>query len=66
MLHCLIQAEGVGGENQLVDTLRVSRLLKESNPEFYHALSTVPVDWTDEGVEEGRAFHSIHRAPVIW
>jgi len=66
MLHCLVQAEGEGGENQLVDSLSVARQLTESHPEYYKALSTVQVDWTDEGVEDGRAFHSLHRAPVIW
>ncbi|XP_059468794.1 gamma-butyrobetaine dioxygenase-like isoform X2 [Neocloeon triangulifer] len=65
MLHCLVQAEGEGGENQLVDSLRVAGQLKQSHPEFYKALSTIPVDWTDEGVEEGRPFRSLYRAPVI-
>lgn len=66
MLHCLIQSEGTGGENHLVDTLRVAQQLKQSHPQHYQALATIAVDWTDEGQEDGKAFRSLHRAPVIW
>ncbi|XP_065341216.1 gamma-butyrobetaine dioxygenase-like [Cloeon dipterum] len=65
MLHCLVQAQGEGGENQLVDSLRVAMQLKQNNPEAYKALTTVPVDWSDRGEEDGRPFQSLHRAPVI-
>jgi gamma-butyrobetaine dioxygenase len=66
LLHCLVQSESEGGENQLVDTLRVAAQLRESYPQHYNALTKTLVDWSDEGEESGRAFRSLYRAPVIW
>ncbi|GLG99378.1 uncharacterized protein GBIM_05850, partial [Gryllus bimaculatus] len=64
MLHCMEQTTE-GGENQFVDCLYLSQLLKETQPDIYKTLSTVPVDWSDIGEEKKDAFHTLYRAPVI-
>nr|XP_033783768.1 gamma-butyrobetaine dioxygenase [Geotrypetes seraphini]XP_033783769.1 gamma-butyrobetaine dioxygenase [Geotrypetes seraphini] len=49
-LHCLKQAE-VGGESEVVDGFHVCNQLKELDPEAFHILSSVLVDFTDTGVD---------------
>lgn len=65
LLHCLVQTESEGGANQLTDVLHVSLQLKETEPDNYKLLSTIPVEWNDIGEDGGDIFHTIHRAPVI-
>uniref|UniRef100_A0A2S2R6B3 Gamma-butyrobetaine dioxygenase n=1 Tax=Sipha flava TaxID=143950 RepID=A0A2S2R6B3_9HEMI len=66
LLHCIIQPESSGGENEVTDGLFVCERLKEINPNRYKALSTIPVRWIDHGHDNGYNFHNIHHAPVIW
>lgn len=61
-----MQTESEGGANQLTDVLHVSLQLKETEPDNYKLLSTIPVEWNDIGEDGGDIFHTIHRAPVIW
>ncbi|XP_025417802.1 gamma-butyrobetaine dioxygenase-like [Sipha flava] len=65
LLHCIIQPESSGGENEVTDGLFVCERLKEINPNRYKALSTIPVRWIDHGHDNGYNFHNIHHAPVI-
>ncbi|XP_072050298.1 trimethyllysine dioxygenase, mitochondrial-like [Amphiura filiformis] len=44
MMHYLKQSE-VGGESLFSDALRASRILRESHPEHYEALATLPVSF---------------------
>ncbi|KAH8419953.1 hypothetical protein KR009_004329, partial [Drosophila setifemur] len=66
ILHCLVQTESPGGSNLLVDAFHVADRLRQEHPEDFERLCRVPVDWNDIGSEEGREFHNIWRAPVIW
>nr|CAD7463441.1 unnamed protein product [Timema tahoe] len=54
MLHCLVQAAGdEEGKNQFTDCLRLSQILRETQPDVYKMLSTTLVDWSDIGAERG-------------
>ncbi|KDR15510.1 gamma-butyrobetaine dioxygenase-like [Zootermopsis nevadensis] len=65
MLHCLVQTEAIGGDNQVTDALHITKKLKEEKPEVYRVLTETPVDWYDIGQEGGYTFHSLYRSPVI-
>ncbi|XP_023707783.1 gamma-butyrobetaine dioxygenase isoform X2 [Cryptotermes secundus] len=65
MLHCLVQTEGTGGENQVTDAMHVAEKLKREKPEVYKVLTETPVEWCDIGQESGYSFHSLYRTPVI-
>lgn len=56
----------LGGESLLADCLAIANELKENNREVYRVLTDTNVVWSDHCVENGRAYHSIHMAPVIW
>lgn len=63
-LHCVKQADGLtGGENQFVDTFHVAKQLKIENPEAFHILTTVPVDFYDIGFDSYK-FHVAFRRPI--
>ena len=44
MLH-VTYFKGTGGESILVDGFKLAQVIKEENPEHYHILSTVPLDY---------------------
>lgn len=66
ILHCVVQTQSQGGSNLLVDAFHIADRLRREHPEDFERLSKVEVDWNDIGSEEGREFHNIWRAPVIW
>nr|CAD7258167.1 unnamed protein product [Timema shepardi] len=66
MLHCLVQAAGgEEGKNQFTDCLRLSQILRETQPDVYKTLSTTLVDWSDIGAERGDNWFALHRGPVL-
>lgn len=66
LLHCIVQPEFSGGENEVTDGLLVCERLKQMNTDHYKRLSTIPVRWIDRGHDNDHYFHSINVAPVIW
>lgn len=66
ILHCVVQTQSQGGSNLLVDAFHIADRLRREHPDDFERLSKVEVDWNDIGSEEGREFHNIWRAPVIW
>lgn len=65
MLHCLVQENEQGGENQLSDGLAVCTDMKQNHPKDYKILANTLVDWSDIVEEDGRQYYSLYRAPVI-
>ncbi|XP_064115629.1 gamma-butyrobetaine dioxygenase-like [Macrobrachium nipponense] len=66
LLHCISQAKGTGGSNNLVDSFNVARQLQELDLEKFQILTTVPVDFIDHGVEEdGLNFYALAKHPLI-
>ncbi|KAJ8394931.1 hypothetical protein AAFF_G00040540 [Aldrovandia affinis] len=49
-LHCLNQASE-GGDSEVVDGFHVANQLRRENPEAFHTLSSLLVDYTDSGVD---------------
>lgn len=49
-LHCLAQARE-GGESEAVDGFHMAELLRHRDPEAFHALTTLRVDFTDTGTD---------------
>jgi len=66
ILHCVVQTDSPGGSNMLVDGFHIADILRRDHPEDFERLCRVVVDWNDIGSEDGREFHNIWRAPVIW
>lgn len=66
LLHCLVQSKSFGAKNTIVDGFYVADYMKQNHPNYYKILSSVLVNWSDVGQEEGKAFHSIYRAPMFW
>lgn len=50
ILHCIAQAAR-GGENTLVDGFHIVEKLRREDPEAFHSLSTLSVDFTDTGTD---------------
>ncbi|XP_034039570.1 gamma-butyrobetaine dioxygenase [Thalassophryne amazonica] len=50
VLHCINQAQE-GGESEMVDGFHMAELLKREDPEAFHTLSTLQVDFTDKGMD---------------
>lgn len=66
LLHCISQTDGEGGENDFVDSFHVAQKLRNLHPDKFDILTTTPVDFIDEGVEEdGSQFHAISQKPMI-
>uniref|UniRef100_A0A182J4B3 Uncharacterized protein n=1 Tax=Anopheles atroparvus TaxID=41427 RepID=A0A182J4B3_ANOAO len=66
LLHCLVQSTNtVGGENLIADGFYVAERMRDEHPDDFRLLSETLVNWSDLGEDEGGAFHSIYRAPVI-
>ncbi|XP_036399418.1 gamma-butyrobetaine dioxygenase [Megalops cyprinoides] len=49
-LHCLSQAHQ-GGESEVVDGFHMANRLRRENPEAFHTLSSLRVDFTDTGAD---------------
>ncbi|KAJ8333960.1 hypothetical protein SKAU_G00412790 [Synaphobranchus kaupii] len=49
-LHCITQAHQ-GGESEVVDGFHVANQLRRENPEAFHTLSSLLVDFTDTGAD---------------
>ncbi|KAM6980453.1 gamma-butyrobetaine dioxygenase [Aplochiton taeniatus] len=49
-LHCLSQAPE-GGESEAVDGFHMAERLRRENPEAFHTLTSLRVDFTDTGVD---------------
>ncbi|XP_066265539.1 gamma-butyrobetaine dioxygenase-like [Branchiostoma lanceolatum] len=64
MLHCIEQCKGEGGDNHLVDGFNVAYQLKEENPEAFRLLTTLKVNFQDEGIDFHR-FYLRERRPII-
>ncbi|XP_035662137.1 gamma-butyrobetaine dioxygenase-like [Branchiostoma floridae] len=54
MLHCIEQSKGEGGDNHLVDGINVAYQLKEENPEAFRLLTTLKVNFKDDGLDYHR------------
>lgn len=65
-LHCLMQTESKGGYSLISDGFYAAQQLELKHPKYFEILSKTIVDWSDVGQEDGKKFHSIYRAPVIW
>jgi gamma-butyrobetaine dioxygenase len=48
-LHCILN-ETEGGDNILVDGLRIAEILREEHPADYEVLTTVPWEWANRSV----------------
>ncbi|XP_071809227.1 gamma-butyrobetaine dioxygenase-like [Asterias amurensis] len=64
MLHCIVQANGLGGENQFVDGLNVVEQVKTEFPDAYKLLTTQNVNFRDVG-DDCRAYHIKTDRPII-
>jgi trimethyllysine dioxygenase len=60
MLHCLY-FDGTGGDSTLVDGFKIADVLRESEPELFHVLSTVPIP----GQYIGDGAHLMSTRPVF-
>lgn len=49
-LHCISQAAR-GGENLLVDGFHIAERLKAEDPEAFHSLTSLSIDFTDTGTD---------------
>lgn len=49
MLHCIEQAPGTGGANQLVDGFHVSQELQNNHPEKFDLLTKARFQYVDVG-----------------
>ncbi|KFB45216.1 AGAP012477-PA-like protein [Anopheles sinensis] len=66
LLHCLVQSTNtVGGENLIADGFYVAERMRHEHPDDFQLLAETLVNWSDLGEDEGGAFHSIYRAPMI-
>ncbi|RFU33018.1 hypothetical protein B7463_g3327, partial [Scytalidium lignicola] len=64
MFHLLSHTEGQGGASLLVDGFKAATILKETNPEFYEILSTIPVQAHASG-NEGITITPAKKYPVL-
>lgn len=64
MFHLLSHTEGHGGASLLVDGFKAASILKETNPEYYEILSTVPVGAHASG-NEGITITPAKKFPVL-
>ncbi|XP_037796259.1 gamma-butyrobetaine dioxygenase-like [Penaeus monodon] len=68
-LHCLIQFEGAGGENDLADGFYVAEHLKRHHPREYRLLTETPVYFWNKGsalvAQETTQFHKLLNIPLI-
>ncbi|XP_071481263.1 gamma-butyrobetaine dioxygenase-like [Diadema antillarum] len=64
MLHCIKQVETIGGESQYADAMKVANDLKLSDPDVYHTLTTLKVDFRLRGVDF-IPYHYQFAKPVI-
>ena len=47
MLHCLTQTPSAGGESEFADGFYVAETLRKDDPEAFHTLTTVPMQFFD-------------------
>lgn len=66
LLHCLVQSKSFGAKNTIVDGFYVADYMKLNYPNYYKILTSILVNWSDIGQEDGKSFHSIYRAPMFW
>lgn len=66
-LHCIGQHKIIGGENEFADGFNIARIIQDNNPTEFKILSTVNVDFWDEGVEEEPIgeFHKVSSLPTL-
>ena len=66
-LHCIEQYKVIGGENEFTDGFHIAKIIQDNNPEDFKTLSTVNVDFWDEGVEEEPIgeFHKVTSLPTF-
>ena len=64
MLHCIVQVNGHGGENQFVDGLNVAEQIRTEFPDAYKLLTTQNVNFRDVG-DDCRAYHVKTDRPII-
>lgn len=64
MLHCIKQADK-GGESILVDGFKVAYAMKARHPANYETLVNTPVNFTDEGKQDGYQWHYKLRVPTF-
>ena len=50
-MHCISQVPTRGGETELADGFYIAELMRNEYPEHFHTLTTVPVDFYDEGTD---------------
>ncbi|XP_022087327.1 gamma-butyrobetaine dioxygenase-like [Acanthaster planci] len=65
MIHCIEQAEGPGGENWFTDGFKVALDLKAEDPEAFHLLSNILLEFHDIGEDVFGRFHQHSRHPTI-
>lgn len=65
MLHCVTQSKA-GGGNTLVDGFFVAELLRAKFSNYFRVLTSVKVNWSDYGEENGIKHRVLLRAPVVW
>ncbi|XP_043226956.1 gamma-butyrobetaine dioxygenase-like [Amphibalanus amphitrite] len=66
LLHFIVQYEGKGGETQLADGAKVCEDLRREDPQAFHTLATVPVDFKNvTKSDNGQAHFKLLKAPVI-
>ncbi|XP_071809590.1 gamma-butyrobetaine dioxygenase-like [Asterias amurensis] len=64
LLHCIVQANGTGGENQFVDGLNVAEQIRREFPDAYKLLTTQNVNFRDVG-EDFQTYHMQTSKPII-
>lgn len=65
MLHCIAQLGVVGGENTFSDGFMAEAILRQNHPEEWRALSTLKVEFNDEGSDAFGEFYKIKYAPIF-
>ena len=66
-LHCIKQFEGIGGDNEFVDSFAVASHIKENYPMEWQALTQMKCAFSDLGYDEisDSTFYKIHYSPIF-
>ena len=66
-LHCIKQFQGIGGDNEFVDSFAVAKHIEENYPKEWHALTQIKCAFSDLGYDDmsDSTFYKIHYAPIL-
>ena len=66
-LHCIEQFDGIGGDNEFVDSFAIGNHIKENHPVEWENLTSVKVTFSDLGYDElvNTSFYKVHSIPMF-